>query len=410
MPRRIEEDHKRFRDVYSGRIRKDLQKRIKNGSIFRTRGDGKKINITIPKIDIPHIVYGNSGEGVGRGGGKPGDVVGKDDPGDGKGKGKAGQGQSDGVTISIDLEDVLKFLQDELELPDLKPKPNQTYDEIKIKYNDISLQGPESLRHNRRTMQQAMKRMAASGELEKLHAIPGMKEPVKMIMPINSDRRYRRYKEIKVPSSNAVIFFARDGSASMDQTKCDIVSDMSWWIDLWIRQFYKRVERCYIWHDTEASEVDEKRFYKYRYGGGTTCSSALKLISKQMENRFPPEKWNVYVIYFTDGENWDNDNEVFSKIIKDQFTEDIVNFIGIAQILPWRYKGSLKEYVDENVLMSENPPSNVVTTDIMSDSEDNVSSWGPASEISEEERDVKIREAIIDLLGKPGLIEKKIQG
>ncbi len=118
----------------------------------------------------------------------------------------------------------------------------------------------------------------------------------------------------------------------------------------------------------------------------------------------------MYVIYFTDGENWDNDNEVFSKIIKDQFTEDIVNFIGIAQILPWRYKGSLKEYVDENVLMSESPPSNVVTTDIMSDSEDNVSSWGPASEISEEERDVKIREAIIDLLGKPGLIEKKIQG
>ena len=114
---------------------------------------------------------------------------------------------SDGVTISIDLEDVLKFLQDELELPDLKPKPNQTYDEIKIKYNDISLQGPESLRHNRRTMQQAMKRMAASGELEKLHAIPGMKEPVKMIMPINSDRRYRRYKEIKVPSSNAVNIF-----------------------------------------------------------------------------------------------------------------------------------------------------------------------------------------------------------
>ena len=34
MPRRIEEDHKDFRDVYSGRIRKALKKFIKNGSIF----------------------------------------------------------------------------------------------------------------------------------------------------------------------------------------------------------------------------------------------------------------------------------------------------------------------------------------------------------------------------------------
>lgn len=125
-----------------------------------------------------------------------------------------------------------------------------------------------------------------------------------------------------------------------------------------------------------------------------------------MENRFPPEKWNIYVIYFTDGENWDNDNQNFTKIIKEQFTEDIVNFIGIAQILPWRYKGSLKEYVDENVLMSENPPSNVVTTDIMPSDKpaDSQSMWGYSSELSEEERDEKIKEAIIDLLGR------KVQG
>jgi uncharacterized sporulation protein YeaH/YhbH (DUF444 family) len=399
MPRRIEEDHKDFRDVYSGRIRKALKKFIKNGSIFRTRGDGSKINITIPKIDIPHIVYGNNGEGIGRGEGGKGDVIGQDDDGQGQG---AGQGHADGITIAVELDDVLKFLQDELQLPDLRPKPNQTYDEVKIKYNSIALQGPESLRHNRRTMQQALKRMAASGELNKTHFIPGYADPVKLITPINSDRRYRRYQEVKVPASNAVIFFARDGSASMDQYKCDIVSDMSWWIDVWIRKFYKRVERCYIWHDTEAFEVDENKFYRYRYGGGTTCSSALKLIDKQLENRFPPEKWNIYVIYFSDGENWGDDNRTFCKTIEEQFPNDIVNFIGITQILSWSYQGSLKEYVDKNLV---GKLGHLRTTSIgPEESPDmtNNTSWGfyGTPQLSEDERNEQVQRAIIDLLGK----------
>ena len=52
-------------------------------------------------------------------------------------------------------------MQDELELPNLKKKPNEIYDEVKIKYNNISLIGPESLRHNRRTLMQTLKRQAA---------------------------------------------------------------------------------------------------------------------------------------------------------------------------------------------------------------------------------------------------------
>ena len=98
----------------------------------------------------------------------------------------------------------------------------------------------------------------------------------------------------------------------MSEYKCDIVSDMAWWVDAWIRRFYKRVERCYIWHDTKAKEVDEETFYNYRYGGGTTCSSALKLITKQFENRYPPDKWNIYILYFSDGDNWGDDNQKFS--------------------------------------------------------------------------------------------------
>jgi uncharacterized sporulation protein YeaH/YhbH (DUF444 family) len=159
---------------------------------------------------------------------------------------------------------------------------------------------------------------------------------------------------------------------------------MSWWIDTWIRKFYDKVERVYVWHDTVAKEVDEKKFYKHRYGGGTTCSTALKLISKMFENRFNPIKWNIYLFYFTDGENWDNDNNVFVKTLDEEFTSKTVNMVGITQILPWRYENSLKQYVDQNSKLK-----NIRTTQI-----------GNNGQITEAERDKAIKNSIIELLGK----------
>jgi uncharacterized sporulation protein YeaH/YhbH (DUF444 family) len=388
MPRKIGEDHKEFRDVVSGKIRKALKKFVKSGSIFRSRGKNGKISISIPKIDIPHIVYGENNSGVGRGDGNPGDVIGRDkkQPG-GKGN-QAGQEESEGIMINLELEDVLKFLQDELELPDLQPKQDNVFEDVKIKYNNISLVGPESLRHTRRTMLTALKRMCSTDEINKLHFVPGYKDPVKLITPINSDKRYRQYKEIRYPSTNACIIYARDGSASMDAAKCEIVSDMAWWIDVWIKRFYKRVERMFVWHDTVAQEVDEQKFYKYRFGGGTTCSSALKLISKQFENRFPPNKWNIYVFYFTDGENYESDNSEFIQTLKKDFPPNLVNFVGITQIYAYDYRNS----VLENVIKAQKADvlgENVKTAEIPSN-----------SDTMNEGRNEAVLKAVKDLLGK----------
>lgn len=391
-PRRIEEDHKSFRDVVGGRIRKALRKWIKTGNIFRNRGKNGKLSIPIQRIDIPHIVFGENPNGVGRGNVKPGDVIGKDDQkGEGQGN-QAGQEEAEGIVINLDMEEVLKFMQEELALPNLKPKEDECIDEIKIKYNNISLVGPESLRHTRRTMLQALKRLCSTGEINKLHSVPGYKDPVKLITPINSDKRYRQYKEVKSPSSNALIIYARDGSASMEQNKCDVVSDMAWWIDVWIRKFYKRVERMFVWHDVAANEVSEDKFYKYRYGGGTTCSSALKLIAKQFENRFPPNKWNIFIFYFTDGENWANDNELFVKLLKDEFGERIVNLFAITQIYAYDHKGSVMEAVDRAIVEGD-LKDNVKTTEV------------PLSaSTSDEARNKAILKAVREILGAKGSI------
>ncbi len=395
MPRNIERDHKHFRDIIGGRLRKELKKFVTTGKFVTKRGKNGKMSITLPKIDIPHIVYGDSDEGIGRGPGKDGDVIGRD-PQDGDGGPQAGQEEAEGITVNVDMEEILAFLKEELQLPDLKPKLNETFEEIKIKYNDIALTGPESLRHNRRTMLQALKRLAATGEMDKMHVIPGQSDPIRLITPINQDRRYRQYKEIRIPSSNAVIMFGRDGSASMDQWKCDVVSDMCWWIDVWIRRFYDKVERCYFWHDTQAKEVDEETFYKYRYGGGTTCSTCPKLMAKQFENRFPPNKWNIYCFYFGDGENWNDDNPIFVDTLMKQFPPEVCNLFAVTQVLCWNYANSLKKFCDENVGTKINYRSVSIgpeeTPDYMS------GNWS-APTMTDDDRNEAIKKAIKHLLG-----------
>lgn len=401
MPKRIQEDWKKFRDVVSGRSRRELKRLIKTGSIVRARPKGGKMTITIPGIEIPHFVHGESERGLGRGPGKDGDVIGRDPP---KGQGQgAGTDPGEGITITVDLDDVLKDMGEELQLPNMKPKPNETFEEVKIKYNDISKTGPESLRHTRRTMKEAIKRLALTNTLDAPKLMPGFKVPVKLITPINSDRRYRQYREIRIPTSNAVIFFARDCSGSMDDFRCDIVSDMAWWLDCWIRRFYNRVDRCYFVHDTRAWEVNEQEFYSYRYGGGTMCSSAFEKIAEQLENRYPPSAYNVYVFYFSDGDNWTEDNSKMLKIVKENLNTDKVNLIGISQICAWSYQDSIKKVFDEAISEGTLSSSLVRTTQLgpekVPDS-NGFGSWGYSPEMSEDERNSQIIRGIRELLSE----------
>jgi hypothetical protein len=396
MTQRIGEDRRDFRRVVSGEAGKNLKNYITRGTIFRKRPHGGNIGVPIHRIDIPHVVHGDNKIGIGRGPGKKGDIVGRDpqqqpgQPGN-----QAGDDHSDGVELQIDLDQVLKMIQEELELPNLKPK-EQDFDEIEYRYCSLSLTGPNSLRHTRKSLLTALKRLIISGEVNNLYQLPGFSQAVRLITPINSDFRYRQYKEIRKPASNAVIFFARDSSYSMDDLKCDIVSDMCWWIDLWIRSFYKRTEHVYICHDTEAMETDEEKFYKYRYGGGTRCSSSLRYIAEQLKARFEPHKWNVYIFYFSDGENYSSDNDVFINLIKEELNEKIVNLFGFTQVLAYNYKDSLKEVVDQKIEAGYLNNEYVKTVSIEASHGKNFGS----SNLTDSERDEQVKKAIKSILGK----------
>ena len=196
MPKRIQEDWKKFRDVVSGRTRRELKRLIKSGAIVRSRPKGGKMTISIPEIEIPHFVHGSTGDGVGRGPGEEGDVVGRD-PQPGQGGGQAGTDPGEGIHIQVDMEDILKFMQDELKLPRMLPKPNETFEEIRIKYNDISKTGLNALRHPRRTMKEALKRLAMMGRLDEAQDFVSKALEFNPKMTVELWRKRFQYKDPK---------------------------------------------------------------------------------------------------------------------------------------------------------------------------------------------------------------------
>lgn len=369
------------------------------------RPNGGKIQIPIPGIEEPKFLHGDNGQKVGRGPGKKGDVVKRaPKPGQDTGGG-AGDEASEGAIVSIDLEDVLQFLQDELALPDLKPKVNETHEDVKIVYNDISKVGPDSLRHNRRTLVETLKRLAQTGGGE-YSKLPGEYRPTKKLLPISSDRRYRQYKEIKIPTSNAVILFIRDFSGSMDDFRCEIVNDMASWIEVWIKKFYEKTETAYIIHDSESKEVDRDTFYKIRNGGGTRVSTAFELASEWLgpERRFPVHKHNIYIFYFGDGDNYTKDNFKVIELLKKKFDPNDINLIGYAQITPDSdFDETLMHYLNSAISEGDFPEDWLRTVQI---GKTDVSDFGEFTkyrvnhDMSEEERDEQVMNAIKQLLGK----------
>lgn len=407
--KKIGRDHSEFRNLVDGKIYKELKDRISNGSISRLRPNGGKAIVSIPRLSLPRFVHGRSKEGVGQGPGKPGDVVGKDPQKGDKGTG-AGTDPADGIEVQVDMEEVIKILEAELQLPRLLPKPNETFEEIKKRYNSLAKTGPRSMIHRRATMKKAIKRIMASGGVEH-KMLPGFSEPMPVLTPINDDLRYRQYKEYKIPTSNAVIFFCRDGSGSMDEEKCEIVSDMAYWIDLWVRHHYKRTERVYVWHDTEAREVGSDTFYKLRMGGGTMCSSAMNLVNELIESRYNPQKYNIYVFYFGDGENYTTDNKKFFDILKNDLYSKI-NFFGTTQILSYSFRNSLHESILQQ--MKDSPFSDpgfmrmaYVGGQQSSDGGAYNASYG-YNKMPEEERNKQVIEAIKSLLGKESKLDRFI--
>ena len=168
------------------------------------------------------------------------------------------------------------------------------------RYTGIRRVGPEGLRHFKRTYRETLKRQLVSGTYD--HERPA-------IIPIRDDKRYRSWKVYPRPDSNAVIVYMMDVSGSMTQRKKDLVRLTAFWIDNWLRAHYKNLAVRYVVHDAAAHEVDARTFYHIRENGGTRISSAYELCQQIMRQDYPAADWNLYAFHFSDGENYNADDD-----------------------------------------------------------------------------------------------------
>jgi sporulation protein YhbH len=320
----IKRDHSRFRDIVRGKIRQNLKKFISHGELLSRKGNDR-VSIPIPQIDLPRFTFGSGqGGGVGQGGGQPGDPAGGEPKEGQSGQGEAGKdpGQHE-LEAEFTIEELAQMLGEELSLPRIEPKGSHEVTTKSTKYTSIHTEGPQSLRHFKRTFKEALKRQIASG-------VYNPDNPI--IVPIKQDLRFRGWSETPRPQTNAVIIYMMDVSGSMGDEQKEIVRTESFWIDTWLRSQYEGIHRRFIIHDAAAREVDEDTFYRTRESGGTLISSAYRLCLDMIHKDYPAAEWNIYPFHFSDGDNWSSED---TKVCLDMVTHEmlpIVNQFSYGQV------------------------------------------------------------------------------
>jgi uncharacterized sporulation protein YeaH/YhbH (DUF444 family) len=226
VTQKISQDHRRFKDIVRGKIKQHLRKYITKGELIGKQGKDL-VSIPLPQIEIPRFRFGRKQTGgVGQGDGEVGQVLGQDGQ-EGDGTGKAGDSPGEHVLeVDVSMEELAQILGEELQLPRIEPRGKKAIEAVKDKYVGIKRSGPDSLRHFKRTYKEALKRQIASGTYNKARPV---------IVPVREDRRFRSWKTVRLPQSNAVVIYMMDVSGSMGDEQKEIVRIESFWIDTWLR-------------------------------------------------------------------------------------------------------------------------------------------------------------------------------
>jgi uncharacterized protein len=317
----IEQDASRFRQIVRGKIKQNLRKYMSNGELIGRQGKDL-VSIPVPEIELPHFRFGEPRAGVSQGDGDVGDPLG---PGpQGNGRGRAGdQPGAHILEVELTLEELADILGEELALPRIQPKSKNNVEGETARYTGIRRTGPESLRHFKRSYREALKRQLASGAYS-------WERP--SIVPIRDDMRYRSWKVYPRPDSNAAVLYMMDVSGSMSDRKKQLVRLTAFWIDTWLRAHYKNLTTRYIVHDAEAHEVDAETFYRVRENGGTRISSAYELCHQIIQRDHAPDQWNLYGFHFSDGENFDSQDDERCVTLLEEALLPQLNLFGYGQV------------------------------------------------------------------------------
>ncbi len=254
--------------------------------------------------------------GVGQGNGEPGDVLRRSRPGeseDGSTEGGSGGGELRFV-LELKVDDIVDWIWEELELPDLRPKTTDALTDEDLVQEGWGRRGPRSRLDRRRTLKEAIKRRSIDEQ-----AVPFSDE----------DLRYRQLTRRKRPATNAVVVFILDVSASMDQLRRKLAKAFFFWAVQGLRRQYGDVETVFIAHTNEAWEFTEEEFFQVTATGGTVASSAFRLAQEIFRERYDPARYNVYLFYASDGDNFGDDRRSAEMALIE--LGSVLNYMGFVE-------------------------------------------------------------------------------
>ncbi|MGQ0420431.1 YeaH/YhbH family protein, partial [Bacillus sp. HC-Mk] len=192
----------------------------------------------------------------------------------------------------------------ELELPNLKRKEMDENRIEHVEFNDIRKTGLRGNIDKKRTMISAYKRNAMGGKAS-FHPIH------------QEDLKFRTWNEVLKPDSKAVVLAMMDTSGSMGIWEKYMARSFFFWMTRFLRTKYETVDIEFIAHHTEAKVVTEEEFFSKGESGGTICSSVYKKALELIDNKYSPDRYNIYPFHFSDGDNLTSDNARCVKLVEE---------------------------------------------------------------------------------------------
>lgn len=347
------EDRRRHKELVEESIKKNIGNIIAEESIIGQNRD-KKIKIPIRGIKEYQFVYGKNGSSAGSGDGseKRGDKIGEEKAGKkGKGDGQAGNQEGEDIyETEVTIEELIKYLFDDLNLPDIDKKKIAELESIRS-FKNLGYQRkgiPPRLAKKRSVIEKIKRKQGYLRNHGSLDAPEEENDGQEQALVDNNgkkrfpfmedDLRYRRVREDHKKDFNAVVICIMDVSGSMDQTKKYLARSFYFLLYQFIRLKYSSVDVVFVAHTTTAKEVNESEFFHKGESGGTYISSGYEKALEIIEQRYNPASWNIYAFHCSDGDNWSEDNRRAVEMA-DKLCE-VCNLFGYGEIVPGYYSSS----------------------------------------------------------------------
>ncbi len=284
-------------------------RKIRVGRMIKPGTRGKEKVVVVPTTVEEKLVHDKLRDpqeeeetSSGSGDGEPGEVIGEQPvrpsgAGSGPGQGEGGEHE-----VESSAYDLGRVLTEQFELPNLKDKgKKRSMTRYTYQLTDRH-QGQGQLLDKKATLRKIVETNINLGNLPD----PDRIDPSTFLIS-PQDKVYRVLSPEKDFESQAMVFFLRDYSGSMEGKPTEIVVTQHVLIYSWLLyQYARQVETRFILHDTEAREVEDfYTYYNSSVAGGTQVSSAFRLVNEIVTAENLARDYNIYVFHGTDGDDWD---------------------------------------------------------------------------------------------------------